>query len=145
MSEKRKTSSGRIDVPVVRLHHQKVEPEIRRVEQPQAKLVYWSRMERIGLFFDKLKPKKNVLKDPVNKAILQIIIFATKKLRKSMLQWIKDRLSEPSTYQGVTGLAGAIGFVLNPEMLELIATTVVGIISLIQMAKSEKLVEKKDE
>ena len=60
-----------------------------------------------------------------------------------MLNWIKDRLQEPSTYQGITGLLATIGYAMNPEMLEFIITTAVGFISIIQMSKSEKLVTKK--
>lgn len=60
-----------------------------------------------------------------------------------MLNWIRERLEEPSTYQGITGLLAAIGYAVNPEMLEIIVTTAVGVISFIQMSKSEKLVTKK--
>lgn len=123
MKTKPKMSSGHIEVPVARLHHQKVEPEIRRVAEPPKQVL-------------KPKPLKNIL--------LALLPLLTQN-PKNMLQWIKERLKEPSTYQGATGFAGAVGYALNPEMVELIGTIVVGIISLIQMAKTEKLAEKKDQ
>ena len=125
MSTKRKTSSGltKATVPTVGLPHHRIEPPIRKVSQPPK---------------DVLKPK------PFRSILLALLPLITQK-PKNMLQWIKDRLREASTYQGATGLAGAIGYTLNPEMVELIGTIVIGIISLIQMAKSEKIAEKKDQ
>lgn len=147
MSPRRKASSGFTELPVVGLKHKAAQPEIRKVEQPEnVKLVYWTRREKIELAVDKVKDKwndtKDVLQKPANKFIISLLI---KRLRIIMLNWLKERLKEPSTLQGAAGLAGAIGYALNPEMLELIATTVVSIISLIQIAKKEKLAQKKDE
>lgn len=61
-----------------------------------------------------------------------------------MLTWLKERLIEPSTYQGITTLAAAVGYTVNPEAWEAIATLALGIIGFIQMMKKEpKLLEKK--
>lgn len=108
-------------VPTVGLPHHRVEPPIRKVSQPPK---------------DVLKPRRLSL-------ILPYLLPLLTQKPKNMLQWIKDRLREASTYQGATGLAGAIGYTLNPEMIELIGSVVIGIISLIQMVKTEKIAEKK--
>lgn len=61
-----------------------------------------------------------------------------------MLYWLKNRFSEPSTYQGLTTLLGAAGFALNPEAWEAIVAFVAGVIGLIQFVKEEKkIIEKK--
>ena len=61
-----------------------------------------------------------------------------------MLTWLKDRLTEPSTYQGITTVAAATGYAVNPEAWEAIVTLALGVIGMIEMIKSEKkLVEKK--
>lgn len=54
-----------------------------------------------------------------------------------MLQWIKERLKEPSTWQGISGLVGVLGYTMSPELGETIATTAVGIITLIQIVRKE--------
>lgn len=86
---------------------------------------------------------KLVLKFQAYKFIFAFLLQLTKK-DKNMLNWIKERLEEPSSYQGIVGLLAAVGYTLNPEMIDLIATTAVGLISLIQLGKKEKLVEKRD-
>lgn len=113
----------RVPVPTVGLPHHRIEPPIRKVSQPPKRV---------------LKPRRLSL-------ILPYLLPLLTQKPKNMLQWIKDRLREASTYQGAAGLAGAVGYTLNPEMIELIGTLVVGIISLIQMAKTEKIAEKKDQ
>ena len=96
--------------------------------------------------------KRSVLKRMKTKVIMRvrilgilarILIITIQIKRKGMLNWIRERLEEPSTYQGITGLLAAIGYAVNPEMLEVILTTAVGVISFIQMSKNEKLVQKK--
>lgn len=92
----------------------------------------------------KKEPSKLVLKFQAYKFILGLF-FQLNKKDGNMLSWIKERLQEPSSYQGIIGILAAAGYSLNPEMLELIATTAVGLISLIQLGKKEKLVEKQDD
>ena len=92
----------------------------------------------------KKEPNKLVLKFQAYKFIFAFLLQLTKK-DKNMLNWIKERLEEPSSYQGIIGLLAAVGYTINPEMLELIATTAVGLISLIQLGKKEKFVEKQGE
>jgi hypothetical protein len=108
--------------------------------------------KRFGKVNEPKKPKPSVLKSSLAKVKLKMRILAlTMRIyiitiqikRHGMLNWIKDRLEEPSTYQGITGLLATIGYAMNPEMLEFIITTAVGLISLIQMSKSEKLLTKK--
>ena len=61
-----------------------------------------------------------------------------------MLYWLKSRLKEPSTYQGLTTVLAATGYTLNPEAWEAIVALAAGIIGFIQMIKEEKkLLEKK--
>ena len=55
-----------------------------------------------------------------------------------MWKWIKDRLKEPSTYQGVTVLTSAIGLTLSPELWESIVTLAGAVIGLIQVIKKEQ-------
>ena len=52
--------------------------------------------------------------------------------------WIKKRFKEPSTYQGITAIASAVGVSVSPELWEGIATLAVSIIGLIQVIKKEK-------
>lgn len=137
MSKRTKTPFGFTELPSVTFDHRPVEPEIRHVDP-----VFVAEKRKGTRIFRRSKQK--VLQLSSNKLMMWLVSLLIKKTHKIMLNWIKDRLKEPSTLQGAAGLAGAVGYILNPEMLELIATTVVGLISLVQMAKKEKLVEKKD-
>lgn len=92
----------------------------------------------------KKEPSKLVLKFQAYKFIIGLF-FQLNKKDGNMLTWIKERLQEPSSYQGLIGIIAAAGYTLNPEMLDLIATTAVGLISLIQLGKKEKLVEKQND
>jgi hypothetical protein len=60
------------------------------------------------------------------------------KTKTSIGKWIKNRLREPSTYQGLAVAIGAIWGAVEPEALELIGTGVLSIIGGIQMIKKEK-------
>lgn len=80
----------------------------------------------------------------IQSPIFDIISSLTPKPIRIMLTWIKERFKEPSTYQGAATLAGAIGYTINPEAWDLIATAVLSVIGLIQMIKKEqKIIEKK--
>lgn len=125
-------SSGRTKLPTYGFEHKPVKNKrIRKVEQP----------ERV--YEAPRKPSQFVLKVKAYKLILAFLLQLTKK-DKNMLTWIKERLQEPSSYQGIVGLLAAVGYSLNPEALELIASTAVGLISLIQLGKKEKFVEKSE-
>jgi len=55
-----------------------------------------------------------------------------------IIQWIKKRLKEPSTYQGLAVLLGSLGVAISPELLTGIGTTVLSVIAVIQIIKKEK-------
>ena len=125
-------SSGRTKITPQGFDHKPVKNKrFRKVDQPER--VYKKPKE----------PSQFVLKIKAYKLILAFLLQLTKK-DKNMLTWVKERLQEPSSYQGIIGLLAAVGYTLNPEMLELIASTAVGLISLIQLGKKEKFVEKSE-
>lgn len=71
--------------------------------------------------------------------IIDIAIFIINKRPITMIwTWIKERFTEPSTYQGVVAIASAVGATISPELWEAIATFAVGLIGLIQVIKKEK-------
>lgn len=53
------------------------------------------------------------------------------------MKWIKDRLKEKSTYHGLTLLAGSFGLLIDPALLEMIGTGVVGVMGLIETVSRE--------
>jgi hypothetical protein len=87
---------------------------------------------------------KKVLIKFIKSPIFSILILFTPKSIQTMLYWLKSRLKEPSTYQGLTTVLAATGYTLNPEAWEAIVALAAGIIGFIQMIKEEKkLLEKK--
>ena len=74
--------------------------------------------------------------------ILPIIDFTVYLINKRAVtmtwNWLKSRLKEPSTYQGVTAIAGAIGVTVQPDLYESIAALMLAIIGVIQTIKKEK-------
>jgi len=74
--------------------------------------------------------------------ILPIIDFTVYLINKRAVTmtwtWLKSRLKEPSTYQGVTAIAGAIGVTVQPDLYESIAALMLAIIGVIQTIKKEK-------
>ncbi len=74
--------------------------------------------------------------------VLPIIDFTVHLINKRAVTmtwtWLKSRLKEPSTYQGVTAIAGAIGVTVQPDMYESIAALMLAIIGVIQTIKKEK-------
>jgi len=87
---------------------------------------------------------KKVLIKLIKSPILSILILFTPKSIQIMFNWLKNRLKEPSTYQGVTTVAAAAGFTVNPEAWEAIVALAAAIIGFIQMIKEEKkIIEKK--
>lgn len=71
--------------------------------------------------------------------IIDVTVFIINKRPITMIwTWLKERFTEPSTYQGVVAIAGAIGATISPELWEAIATFAVGLIGLVQVIKKEK-------
>lgn len=81
---------------------------------------------------------ENVLISPSVESILVLILFTTNKILELMLLWLKERLTEKSTYQGLIGLLGAIGVTVNPDMIESIIGLAVSLISVIEITRKEK-------
>jgi len=52
-------------------------------------------------------------------------------------KWIKDRLKEKSTYHGLTLLSGTFGLLIDPALLEMIGTGVIGVMGLIETVSRE--------
>ena len=87
----------------------------------------------------KLKRKKKVLSRERIVPIIDFTVYLINKRAVTMTwTWLKSRLKEPSTYQGVTAIAGAIGVSVQPEMYESIAALMLAIIGVIQTIKKEK-------
>lgn len=61
-----------------------------------------------------------------------------------MLDWLKDRVGEPSTYKGLTALAGAVGYQVDPEGFAVIVALVLAIIGAIDFFQDEKKLVKKN-
>lgn len=54
------------------------------------------------------------------------------------MQWIFDRLKEPSTWQGIAAFFTAVGVMLSPELWATIGPAGVAIVALIQVIKKER-------
>ena len=71
--------------------------------------------------------------------IIDLTVFIINKRPITMIwNWLKERFTEPSTYQGIVAIGSAIGVTLSPELWEAIASFAVGLIGLIQVIKKEK-------
>ena len=91
----------------------------------------------------KLKRKKKVLSRERIVPIIDFTVYLINKRAVTMTwTWLKSRLKEPSTYQGVTAIAGAIGVTVQPDMYESIAALMLAIIGVIQTIKKEKEEDK---
>ena len=62
---------------------------------------------------------------------------ANNKEKKGLWNWIKRRLREPSTYQGVAAVLAAVGVSMSPEHIEIIGTALAGVIGAVQVIKKE--------
>lgn len=51
---------------------------------------------------------------------------------------ILKKLSEPSTYKGLTIIIGLVGYQINPELLNQIIVVCTGIFGLIEIIRTEK-------
>ena len=83
--------------------------------------------------------RKKVLSRGKIIGILDFTVYLINKRAVTMTwNWLKSRLKEPSTYQGVTAIAGAIGVTVQPDLYESIAALMLAIIGVIQTIKKEK-------
>jgi len=55
------------------------------------------------------------------------------------MDYIMARMKEPSTWRGVTGLLAALGIVISPEMADAIMAAGLGVFSLIEIFRKEKV------
>jgi hypothetical protein len=51
------------------------------------------------------------------------------------MNFILDRLKEPSTWRGLTVLVGAFGMQMSPDLMPAIGTAVAGVIGLIEVLR----------
>jgi len=85
------------------------------------------------------RSRKKVLSRRRIIGILDFTVYLINKRAVTMTwNWLKARLKEPSTYQGVTAIAGAIGVTVQPDLYECIAALMLAIIGVIQTIKKEK-------
>jgi hypothetical protein len=54
-----------------------------------------------------------------------------------IIDYILARLKEPSTWRGITTLAGVVGVTLSPQHWDAIASATIGIIGLIELIRRE--------
>lgn len=54
------------------------------------------------------------------------------------MEWILERLKEPSTWSGLAGLLGAIGVAVSPDLIVQIGTIVVAVVGAIEIIRKEK-------
>ena len=94
----------------------------------------------------KIKSKKwlKVLKRDVAIPMLVVLSILTPKPLRPMLSYLKERLSEKSTYQGIIGLTTAIGVSINPELLETGIAVAVALISFIEIMRKENAGNSKE-
>ena len=57
---------------------------------------------------------------------------------KIPIEWIKARLSEPSTYRGLTWLLTAVGITVNPPLAAAIAAIGMAAVGLIDAVKKDE-------
>tara|TARA_R100001460_G_scaffold107260_1_gene155690 strand:- start:1495 stop:1872 length:378 start_codon:yes stop_codon:yes gene_type:complete len=87
--------------------------------------------------------RKKVLSRSRIIGIMDFTVYLINKRAVTMTwTWLKARLKEPSTYQGVTAIAGAIGVTVQPDMYESIAALMLAIIGVVQTIKKEKEEDK---
>ena len=113
--------------------------ERKRIEQKTLiKDVPLKKVKTVKLPKIKIRKKKVLKLFPIISILDFIIKNTSPKPIIIMWTWIKERLAEPSTYQGAAALAGAVGVALSPEMFEAIVALVTSVVGLVQIAKKEK-------
>ena len=110
-----------------------------RIEKSQ-KRKYWKVMiinAAISILARVTKiPEFNLLK--LNQPVKYEQKIKEEDMPKSTLQWIKQRLNEPSTWMGFVTLAGVIGLTVSPELAEAVAALAASAIGLILVIKRER-------
>jgi hypothetical protein len=105
----------------------------RTVPEPKLKKVKVVAMPKVE------RSRKKVLSRAKIIGIMDFTVYLINKRTVTMTwTWLKSRLKEPSTYQGVTAIAGAIGVTVQPDLYESIAALMLAIIGVIQTIKKEK-------
>ena len=110
----------------------------RTVPEPKLKKVKVVTMPKVE------RSRKKVLSRAKIIGIMDFTVYLINKRAVTMTwTWLKARLKEPSTYQGVTAIAGAIGVSIQPDLYESIAALMLAIIGVIQTIKKEKKEDEK--
>lgn len=63
---------------------------------------------------------------------------------KINIEWILDRLQEPSTWKGIIGIFTILGVKFAPEQVNAIIGGAVALISVIEIVRTEKLKQKNE-
>lgn len=88
---------------------------------------------------------KGILDDGLrNKIACWKIRQERKKIQEvGKMQYIIDRLNEPSTWRGIIGLLSALGVVLSPEQADKIIAAGIALMGLVNVFRKEKKEEPK--
>ena len=83
---------------------------------------------------------RGVYKYAITKLFLAIVsFFINPKLSFFfMISWLKQRLSEPSTYRGIIGMIAALGITINPELIKEVIALSVAVLSFVEFIRKEK-------
>lgn len=145
-------------LPKVSFQYEVKEGKIRKVKVPEPiDPVVWTPREKVGRLFQSGRRRavkasdqawdavKVVYAQSISKLILAVVSwFVNPKLSFFfMIEWLKQRLAEPSTYRGIVGLMAALGLTLNPELIQEIITLTVAILGFIEFVRKEN--EKKED
>lgn len=102
----------------------------------------------VGLFLSIRHPALNRVQTAV-RHLYEFITTMNKKKKvdnmaeqKSTLKWLKARLKEPTTWAGIVTLLGVLGFVVSPELVEVISLAVASIIAVILFISRERHVKE---
>ncbi len=84
---------------------------------------------------------KEIANKVINSPAFEFIINITPKPMKDglklVLQWLKNRFKEPSTYKGLSVILSAIGISLSPDLWQAISALGASVIGLIQVIENE--------
>ena len=81
---------------------------------------------------------------PVSLLFVSLLVNP-KKTVSAMITWLQERLGEPSTYKGLTALAGAVGYQVDPDGFTVIVALVLAVIGVIDFFQDEKRLIKKSD
>ena len=147
---------NRKPLPKVSFQYQVKEGRIRRVKVPEVDPVVWTRREKVSNWFGKVRRRagkanrrawdkaRGLYAHSISKVILAVVSwFVNPKLTWFfMIEWLKQRLNEPSTYRGIVALMTALGVTLNPAWVQEIIALAVAVLGFIEFARKEA--EKKE-